>query len=165
MSGLAPAGCYRPSFHSWPSAACLREPLMSNVRRHKSTDRPLSAERQMRKQVPRSGKRLTEVGPVVSGGAGTHEAECKASFLPAFTRGAVAPEIPAPQGPDGPPVPQAGGRLTTSAAWTSESPAIHCSSAFLSGTLCRNQGSNAKHQVHEFLLAQAKLKARQAGDA
>ena len=32
-SGLAPAGCYRPSFRSWPSAARLREPLMSNVRR------------------------------------------------------------------------------------------------------------------------------------
>ena len=32
-SGLAPAGCYRPSFHSWPSAARLHEPLMSNVMR------------------------------------------------------------------------------------------------------------------------------------
>ena len=33
-SGLAPAGRYRPSFHSGPYAACLREPLNSNVRHH-----------------------------------------------------------------------------------------------------------------------------------
>ena len=32
-NGLAPAVRYRPPFHSWPSAARLREPLMSNVRR------------------------------------------------------------------------------------------------------------------------------------
>ena len=33
-SGLAPAGSFRPSFHSRPYAACLRSPLMSNVRQH-----------------------------------------------------------------------------------------------------------------------------------
>ena len=35
-SGLAPAGRFRPSFHSRPYAPCLREPLKSNVRPHET---------------------------------------------------------------------------------------------------------------------------------
>ena len=45
-SGLAPAAQAWPSFHSGPSPHRLREPLMSNVRRHKSCRlRPLPADK------------------------------------------------------------------------------------------------------------------------
>ena len=50
-SGLAPAAQAWPSFHSGPSPRCLREPLMSNVRRQRTQHRDNAALVQASKDI------------------------------------------------------------------------------------------------------------------
>ena len=64
--GLAPAGRLWPPFHSGPHAPCRREPLMSNVRRHKCSE-PFLPRFQLNKDFPPRQALNAFVFPLMAG--------------------------------------------------------------------------------------------------
>ena len=149
-----------PSFHSGPSLRCLREPLMSNVRRHKSIERQLRVNLEMqqlqcnRSASERSAPRRVDLasGEIHRQPRGKLGSKChtlRSSLGQSRGASKVAHQVRA-----GRPSRQLAGGSPEQRPGRTETPRTCCSGTFSSGTLFVSEKKNAKHKLTEFARVQ-----------
>ena len=163
-SGLAPAAQAWPSFHSGPSPRYLREPLMSNVRRHKSIERQLRVKLEVqqlqcnRSALERSAPRRVELASGEIHGQPSWQTGFKVPHAAVFT-GAEPWRIEGrTPSPCRPPVPPAGGRLTRAAAWTNRNSKNLLLRHILVRHTIRQREEECEHKLTEFARVQVSFR-------